>query len=345
MFENDYENLLSELDRSPRRGGEGPFGWNGTFQRETQRNTSMNVHNRFVRNWVGAHDHGAAARTRGLPVKLWALLLPLQLLLSSFSANAAPLMINGVGGYTVPGLVVKGRWTGQPMPNPRSNAYKGYLAVESNYDATWEITGKNFGAMQGSVQLIDEVTMQPLKNVSLVINRWTDDKITVTPKATYKFTFAKKVLIFVSRVKNPPLVCSDATSLWKDNLVGIIQTRGFGQCTWQVAKIRLDNSLPIPPTAYTVSGSVGVKAYTPQRFDCLNYGGRHVGIITSVPKKITNKDGSVTWQFNVTEMNARADEKESVFSATFTVRDAGTTRTVVKGISCNAGLTATGYYR
>lgn len=307
----------------------------------------MNTQDQIGRSGLTASDHSAAARTRSIPLNLWGLLLPMLLLLASYSATAAPLTISGVDGYTVPGFINNGRWTGQPMANPRSNAYKGFLAVESNYDAAWEISGKNFGTTPGSVKLIDAVTLKPLKNVSLVVNRWTDGKITVTPKAGHAFTYAKKVLILVSRVKNPALVCSDTTSLWNDSLVGIIQTRGFGQCTWEVAKIRKDNGLPIPPTAFTVTGPVGAKGYTPARFDCLFYPGRqpHVGIITSAPKRTANKDGSVTWQFNVTEMNARADEKESVFAATFTVKDAGTTRTVLKGIGSNSGLFATGYYR
>ena len=124
---------------------------------------------------------------------------------------------------------------------------------------------------------------------------------------------------------------------------GVIKTRGFGQCTWYVAKRRLDAGKSIPsPSAYSKTAAIAA-SYVPAQYDGLTYGGKHVAIITSSPTKSVAADGTTTWTFTVSEMNALTDEKESTSTRSFAVKSGK----IVKQIGYNAGTSyvADGYWR
>jgi hypothetical protein len=132
-----------------------------------------------------------------------------------------------------------------------------------------------------------------------------------------------------------------ASILSVKGFVGVIQTRGFGQCTWEVAKERLDGGKSIPsPGAYSKTGNISA-SYVPQKYDALTFGEKHVAIIASSPEKTTSKDGTITWKFTVNERNAAWDEKKSSSTQMFSVKSGKITH----GIGSNAGYIADGYWR
>jgi uncharacterized protein YxeA len=87
-----------------------------------------------------------------------------------------------------------------------------------------------------------------------------------------------------------------------------------------------------------------------QQWDCLRYGSKHVAIIKSSPSKSETTDSSgnkfVTYAFTIGEYNAKWDEAESSFQATFVIKtDTKGNKAIVTNIGSNSGLTATGYFR
>lgn len=247
------------------------------------------------------------------------------------TATAAQITITDIGGYSDGLGVINGKWTGQgPACNNAKGKYYNYYAAESQNTSYWLIKGSGFGATKGTVKSSDS-------NIALRIDSWKDTEIKVIVSVRYTYTANATVTLTVTN-------SSKQTVKKTIPVMGIIKTRGYGQCTWYVANKRLQNNLTIPTSAYSTTGSINEK-YVPQRWDCLNYGGRHVGIITSSVTKTTQKNGTVTYSFTIGEMNAGCDEIASSYSAQFIVDTIG--RKVTKNIGSKAGSTfiATGYYR
>lgn len=284
---------------------------------------------------------------------------------TAFAATRLPLTITNVGGYSDGVGVSQGRWTGQPMARPISNKYVNYQVVAAPSNAalnvttgstyTWTITGTNFGSTKGSVWVLDP-SMNSVPGLSITIQSWSDTKIVVIANAPHTFTSRSDTSLWVSRLSTRPAPASNLD--WSNRalpIVGLIQSRGHGQCTWFVAKTRLAQGLRIPPSAYTttinLSGIGGIDNYVPAQWDALSYGTRHVAIITSPvtrsPAGATN--GAITYSFTVSEMNALTDEAESSSPRVYRVSavNAKGQRTVVQMIGSNAGSSyvATGCYR
>lgn len=282
--------------------------------------------------------------------------------ISANAQTAAP-KISSIGGYGDGYGVVDAKWTGQPMAKPRSNAYLGFYVVAPPNNAarnlthgdtySWTITGTNFGANAGSVWVLDPYAADI--GVTVKIVSWTNTSIKVVVNAPHTFTSKANAVLWVSKLKTRPLPASNASWASRSTpVVGLIQSRGYGQCTWFVAKTRLDAGLSIPfPRAYTntatLSGIGGTSNYVPRQWDALNYGGLHVAIISSAVTTTTNSDQSITYSFTVREMNATTNEAESSSVRYYKVSKANTSgaRTVVQMIGSNAGsnYVATGYFR
>lgn len=270
--------------------------------------------------------------------------------------------ISSVGGYSDGSGVVGGKWTGQPMASPKSNAYVGFYVVSPPNDSTknltlgdtysWTITGTNFGTVQGSVWVLNQFAADI--GVTVKIISWSNTSIKVVANAPYSFTAKSDAVLWVSKLKTRPLPASNLAWASRNiSVVGLIQSRGYGQCTWFVAKTRLAAGLPIPTTAYTntasLSGIGGTSNYVPRQWDALNYGGLHVGIITSGITTTTNADQSITYSFTIQEMNATTNEAESSSTRNYKVSKPNSSgaRSVVQVIGSNAGTkyVATGYFR
>lgn len=282
---------------------------------------------------------------------------------SASLAQSAPKILS-ITGYDDDLGVSAGRWTGQPTTAPpkASNNYLNDLAWDtysygsiSASPSYWDINGRNFGTAEGSVWL----THRPSgpSQIALTVVSWTDTRIRVKPKGAYSFayfTFTSepvRVNVRTAPTRQNPQGGSDGRD---ENVVGIIKTRGYGQCTWFVARTRLGQNLAIPPSAYSTTGAIPAvgaidNGYRPKQWDALTYGTNHVAIITTVPVQTTNTDGSISWSFTVREMNARWDEVESSSPRTYKVSYANLAgvRRVLIGIGTNASSSwvATGYFR
>jgi hypothetical protein len=281
---------------------------------------------------------------------------------TAFGQPRPPVTISGVTGHSDSVGVANGRWTGQPMANPRSNAYLNYYVVAAPTNAGlnvdtgttyfWTISGNNFGTTRGSVWLLDS-SMNSIPSVSITIQSWSNTQIRVVANAPHTFTATGLSNLWVSRLTTRPVPASNPD--WTNRahpVVGLIQSRGYGQCTWFVARTRLAQGLRIPTTAYTLTGTLsgigGTDNYVPQQWDCLAYGTRHVAIITSQVNRTQNANGSLTYSFTVREMNALTDEQESSSTRQYRVSAAvNGRRSVLQMIGSNAGATyvATGYFR
>ena len=292
-----------------------------------------------------------------------AILVALSGMTTSFAATKPNLTITNITGYSDGVGVSSGRWTGQPMAKPKSNAFVNFfvlaapsnpsLNVTSGDTYTWNINGKNFGTTKGSVWLLDAL-MKDIPGVTIKINSWTDTKIVVVANAPFTFKSRSDTSLWVSKLATRPAPASHPD--WSNiecKVVGIIQSRGHGQCTWFVAMTRLSQGLRIPPSAYSnsaqLSGIGGTDNYTPTQWDALTYGSGHVAIISSSVTKTPTANGSITFSFTVSEMNALTDEATSTSQRQYVISAPNSKgqRTVVQMIGSNAGrmYVATGYYR
>ena len=271
---------------------------------------------------------------------------------------AQPPTINSIGGHSDSSGVVNGRWTGQPAhaPPTAANGLVNRLAVDSyNYETSssnpyyWDIKGQNFGTAWGAVS----IGPLPSQFLNIQIVDWQPTKIRI--KVSSFPAFSTSGFNLTVKTAPSPGFPNGRTSSFSDTAVGIIKSRGYGQCTWFVAMIRMTNGLAIPlPSAYSVNSTIpnvggNDNGYRPQRFDCLNYQQSHVAIITSTPVQVPNADGSTTWSFTVSEFNAKWDERESSSTRYYKLSKLNTNgmRTVQTGIGTNASSqwVATGCYR
>lgn len=270
------------------------------------------------------------------------------------TVSASQVTITSISGWNAGGGIVNGRWTGQPTfkKPPVSNAYQDMLAIESQYNgnpsytpqSTFTILGMNFGSQIGSIQFLD-ASLQPIP-VTINPMQWLNNQVTISAKSLYNFTstnVGRAAWVRVSRDRNPPPASYPGAGILQvKGFVGVIKARGYGQCTWYVAKRRLDVNRSIPsPGAYTITASI-TPSYVPQMWDVLSYGTSHASIITSNPVRTTSS-GMTTWTFVVSEMNALTDERETSDTRTFSVRNGA----ILTWIGSRAGSTykADGYWR
>jgi hypothetical protein len=235
-------------------------------------------------------------------------------------------------GYNDTVGVVNGQWNGQtgtPCIKYGAGPYYNYYAIESQNLSYLYIYGQGFGSNPGTVTASDS-------RITLNILTWNDSTIKVKTSVLYTYTVNTGVTLTVTDSMNRSVHSNPI------NVIGIINTRGYGQCTWYVANQRLANHLPMPlPSAYSTTGTIDNK-YHPQQWDCLTYTNVHVAIIISAVLKKT-VGNITTYTFTVGEMNATCDEMVSTYPATFSVDTTKTTP--VTNIGSNSGHTATGYYR
>ena len=287
-------------------------------------------------------------RTRNLVVAVFSLIAA-----SAASVQAQTPTITSITGYSDGVGVSSGRWNGQPTraPATASNRFQNFLVSDSfNYGSPsanpyyWDINGSNFGRSQGTGSIVVGPLPSPF---SVTIVSWSATSIrvkAVAPRSFQSCSISLKVTTANGKT----------SAQFNDNVVGIIKSRGCGQCTWFVAKTRLDNGLSIPTTAYATTGTIPAvgtldNGYRPTLWDCMNFNGNHVGIITTAPTTTPNADGSVSYTFTVSEYNARWDEAPSSSPRTYKLSKANAAgqKTVLAGIgtSASASWVATGYWR
>ncbi len=247
--------------------------------------------------------------------------------------------ISSISGYNDGVGVENGTWNGQGAACKYAHGnYYGYYAMESQSTSwlhSWlQIQGTGFGAKPGTVTASD-----PNIKLSISESDWSDNSITVFTKVPYTYKAVTGVKLYVKSSSNK------TSNPFVMNVMGIIQTRGYGQCTWYVAYERLLHHLPFPnPGAFYAPGSIDYN-YHPQQWDCFAYNTEHVSIITSAVHKKT-VGNITTYTFTLGEMNATCNEAFLPYNnATFSVDASKQTYINSIGTNANKTWTATGYYR
>ena len=253
-----------------------------------------------------------------------------------------------ITGWNAGALVINAQWTGQPLSDldPKHGKYYHFYAIDSVASASsyWELDGSGFGT-KGRVTFANPATSST-PAITVTINSWTDNRIVMHLIVPFSFTQSSTVVMTIT-------AADGGVATKTVPVIGTIQTRGYGQCTWYVANRRTQQGLPIPPGAYTAPGSI-TSQYVPQQWDVINFATSHTSIITSsiTTQQVANADGSktVTYFFTIGEMNVKPvwGEQESSIASKFSIKIAKNgTRTVQTGILSDYSHTtaATSYYR
>jgi hypothetical protein len=121
---------------------------------------------------------------------------------------------------------------------------------------------------------------------------------------------------------------------WSGGVIGTINTRGYGQCTWYVAYQRKYNNKNIPYPAYAITNYIDA-TYVPRQWDVVDFGtkttsginGAHTSVIispVSLNSVKNSSDGSTTttYSFTIGEMNVNPGwgEQASSVASKFVVK-------------------------
>lgn len=209
-------------------------------------------------------------------------------------------------------------WAGQPIETAKKNATKGYFLADYYRNSSTEplttITLKGNGFGQYGEIVISDI------GLSAEIASWSDSTIKFVLR-TRSWTYAFNPSVTFSVINDKGNISAPSVAR---GVAGMIQTRPWGQCTWEVAKARLDNNFTIPlQLAY--SGTEIDKTWVPAIWDAITFekgGGSsdgHVGIISTEPEYADKFSGpdkngkktleSRTYTFTIHDRNRRWDEE------------------------------------
>ncbi len=265
-----------------------------------------------------------------------------------------PVIIPPITGYSQIPFVKRARWQGQPPAAPDPGDYFNDYVIEGYYNddplygkaaanpCKWIVNGTGFGDSSGEIEFSNN-------DIGVANVIWGDTQIKFVPIVPYDFESDKNVQMTIT---NSDGVASDPITI---PVIGILKSRGYGQCTWYVAKTLMDQHRPIPDGpigAYTTTHAITAD-YEPWQWDALTFGRKHVAVIIG---EVSRRDEPLqtggtltTYEFKVGEMNADPPwgEKESVFDGVFAVRvdPLGRKRIVTNKMSAMKGGWATGYFR
>ena len=262
-----------------------------------------------------------------------------------------PLEINQISGNSIGSGVLNGRWTGQAdwcrkgkISVDYTNHYENYYVIDGYYNLVnqdnpyyWVISGKGLGTESGNITFSNT-------DISFEIVNWANNEIKIIPAVSYSFEYDSKVTMSITNNYG-------ITGTIDVPVMGILKSRGYGQCTWYVAKTLLEQGKCIPPSAYSITGSIDGN-YVPMKWDALTFGKTHVAIIISdvTSTEVTKgKNRIITYTFEVGEMNADCKESASTYSAEFVINiDGKGNKTVLRNKMSSmkkTGAPATGYWR
>lgn len=249
----------------------------------------------------------------------------LLLALHPAQAEPAPPSLSAVSGNR--------SWAGQPAvaPSRASNVTQGFLLadyfparsqgaspIESVRRSTVVLSGQNLGE-GGTVKLSNpDLYVREIKS-------WSPTSISLV-LATRKPDFSYDPQLSFTVVRSD----GASTAALRDakGVAGMIATRTWGQCTWEVARLRLAAGRPVPdPLAY--SGKPISAAWVPAQWDAVTFPVKpgsnigHVGIISSAPRVTEAKLGEAwvrTYSFNLTDRNAGWNEAVAITGTSFQVQ-------------------------
>ncbi|MBI2479304.1 MAG: hypothetical protein HYV60_11915 [Planctomycetia bacterium] len=252
------------------------------------------------------------------------------------SQQAAP-SISSIGGYTntdagiVNGTVqmdVGQAWNGYRVVNDRRGTY------------TWTLSGSNFGSRRGEVFLAGR---------SVPVRSWNDRSIVIDPSGEQIHPGSPhnwgpmSTTLVVRR--------SDGREAGQGvSIVPAIRTRVFEQCTWHVAKRRIEMGLTPSASAYGNYRELDAR-WTPRVGEQLKWGGTaarggyHTAIIEGVER--VNAPNETTYRLTISQYNARGRNEFSTFETTFRVglRNNRPVTVLERPAFQWGGAAASGYYR
>lgn len=175
----------------------------------------------------------------------------------------------------------------------------------------WTIIGNGFGTQQGQIIIAGR---------QAAISSWSNTKIVIDPTLPTNSYPACAVLAL--RTSDGRILNSGV------NVVPAIRSRIYGQCTYLVAKTRLNLGLQPSPTAYggyqTITGS-----YVPKVGDQLEWQARHTAIVTAVSNTGTI-NGTTTWRVTISEQNADCNNSFNVYTSEFKTKLVGGSSQIVQ---------------
>ncbi|HKR65268.1 MAG TPA: hypothetical protein VJZ00_16165, partial [Thermoanaerobaculia bacterium] len=251
--------------------------------------------------------------------------LPRSDLTTLATAPPAPAVTSIAGVFTdssigiVKGIVSMGTCGG---------SWDGAMAINNEPGPyTWLVNGRNFGTQRGTVVV---------GGVSAQIIAWSATQIHINPTIYYR---AAPMTAVVS-VKLP-------TGTSTTSAIGVapaIKTRVYGQCTWYVARTRIDMGKQPSPGAYTGYSPI-TATYVPAVGDQLHWLSRHTAIITAVGAPKTQGE-TTTWSVTVEEYNADCKNGFNRYTTSFIIRTVKGQKTLVQSVlsSIASFKTATTYY-
>jgi hypothetical protein len=206
-------------------------------------------------------------------------------------------------------------------------SWNGYYAINDQlgkYKLT--LRGNNFGSTRGTVTLAG-------RNVT--ISSWSNTSIVIDP--TLPWNSGPVCTIMKIRTAN------GATLDYGMNIVPAVRTRIYGQCTYEVARTRLEMGMSPSPTAYsnyaTITGS-----YVPKAGDQYQWNtsvGKHTAIVTAVSAPVSSTGGIKKWTITVRERNADCRNGVRTYSTTFQTKTTGSSTTVQSYPKSSSGANTT----
>jgi hypothetical protein len=282
--------------------------------------------------------------------------------------------ISSIGGWTAGTsgnyIVLNAQWQGQPSSAPTRGKYYLYYAIDTDVVSStnvtyWQINGSGFGSQPGSVSFSDS-------SITSTVTNWTNSQITIGPSfvpwVSFGYMQNPSVAITITNASGARLTQPlprpsglPASTPWGGGVIGTINTRGYGQCTWYVAWLRRSQNRRIPyPSAYSITNYID-PSYVPQQWDVLDFGtykssttinGVHTAVIVSPVSvsQVSNTDGSktLTYSFAIGEMNANPawGEQASSVNSSFLVNVSRTgIRSVMRQIKSAVPNYAIAYFR
>lgn len=177
---------------------------------------------------------------------------------------------------------------------------------------TWTLNGSGFGTSPGTVTL---------QGIPAPITSWSNTKIQINPTLSLVLfgvpEYAARDMDIRVEVRT---VTGDAVSRI-EQVVPSLRSRIYQQCTWHVAKRRLEMGLKPSPTAYLTGYTTIDKSWQPHAGDQLRWdltSGRHAAIIESVsgPSTVGTK---TVYGIRISQYNRGCDNMYSVYDTTFEV--------------------------
>lgn len=202
-------------------------------------------------------------------------------------------------------------WTWEKARLYGNSLKSDYLDIGAAND--WTIRGKGFGPIRGTIVI-------GRGYYRVWVTSWSDTLIRARVASEFASTPQRRADLTVFALGVPPVTTFV-------DVIPAISTRPYGQCTWHVAKRRIEVGRSIPsPSAYNTNVKVD-GSYEPRAFDVIHFKPtvEHTVFVESAARRVMTDDrkGNRTIRFDlgISQYNARYDEVLSTYATTHDVRE------------------------